>query len=112
MVTLDWDIFELESGLISDVIKSGSGYYERESRFVMLPKNKIYEDGYGFYMSAKLAGKNSLSIPDDFKVELQMSPETREPGKRYKRYKLTGKEIKEAVFLPYQQAQEAREMER
>lgn len=112
MLALSWDSFELENELSSEIIKSGSGYYERESRFITLPKNTIYEDGYGFYVSAKLAGKTSISIPDDLKVDLQVSPEARVPGKRYKRYKLTGKEIKEAVFFPYQQAQAEREKER
>ena len=107
-----WHTFELDSKLISGVLTSGTGYYQRERKFITLPKNERYDEGYGFYISACLAGKISISIPDDLKLEIQMSPEERVPGKRYKRYRLNGKEIKESVFFPYQQEQAEREKER
>lgn len=99
-----WHDFEIDKELIGEVKGSGSMY---ESRFITLPENEVYESGYGFFMGVKLVSSwnGTISIPDGYKMELQMSPELREPGKRYKRYKLTGQEIKETVFFPYQKKQ-------
>lgn len=112
-----WDSFDLKKDLIGEPLKSGDGFYQRESRFITLPENDVYESGYGFYMSSKLVNdrEGHISLPDDYKIDLQMSPAAREQGKRYKRFKLTGREIKEAVFFPdakrREEAEEAKRKE-
>lgn len=98
---MSWDAFEISEALIGEAIKSGEGYYARERQFITLPENTVYEAGYGFYMSARLVGDGRIRLPDDYHVELQMEPSARAPGRRYKRYKLTGRDIKESVLLPY-----------
>lgn len=105
-----WYGYKLDQNLISEPIKSGSGPFERESVFVTLPENDTYPEGYGFFLSFKLLSwGNTISIPDDLKVNLQMSPSRRVPGRRYKRYKLIGQQLVETVLEPHRQSVEAQE---
>lgn len=104
-----WDTFRLKKDLVGEKIDNGM----YASRFITLPANDTYESGYGFLISDKLVdiedGVYVIALPDDYNVQLQMSPTEREPGKRYKRYKLTGTEIKDAVFFPYAAVRAAEE---
>lgn len=107
---MGWDYFEIGKDLVGEPVKSGEGFYAHERQFITLPANEAYVAGYGFYISSRLAGDDYIRLPDDYNVVLQMSPGAREPGKRYKRYKLTGREIKDSVFLPYRLKRDEEEM--
>ena len=93
-----WSDIRVGKKLIGEPVERSVGY---EYCFVTLPKNNLYDKGYGFFISAKLVMTDCFSLPDDYKVELQMNPSLREDKKRYKRYKLTGAELKETVLEPY-----------
>ena len=95
---MSWDDYRLGKEYIGETIDQGFGYSQN---FITLPENHVYDSGYGFFISSKLASEEEISLPDDYKVELIMNPELREEGKRYKRYKISGLELKEQVLEPY-----------
>ena len=95
---MSWDDYRLGKEYIGETIDKGFGYSQN---FITLPENQVYDSGYGFFISSKLASEEEISLPDDYKVELIMNPELREEGKRYKRYKISGLELKEQVLEPY-----------
>lgn len=96
----------LEKSLIGEEETTGLEYYIRKRRFITLPENDIYGKDYGFYISGELTDVYEMAgyirLPDDYKVELQKNPAKRTKGERNKRYKLTGKELKETVLFPYE----------
>lgn len=111
---MSWDEFYIDKSLVGERVESGRDYRGNPlyvSHFILLPPNNVYATGYGFYLSAKLVDEEDghIKLSDDYKVELQMSPSAREPDKRYKRYKLSGAEIKEQVFTPFAEIEAQRE---
>lgn len=95
---MSWDDYRLGKEYIGETIDKGFGYSQN---FITLPENQVYDSGYGFFISSKLASEEEISLPDDYKVELIMNTELREEGKRYKRYKISGLELKEQVLETY-----------
>lgn len=95
---MSWDDYRLGKEYIGETIDKGFGYSQN---FITLPENQVYDSGYGFFISSKRASEEEISLPDDYKVELIMNPELREEGNRYKRYKISGLELKEQVLEPY-----------
>lgn len=102
-----WKEISVDSELIGEKITKGSGYYEKEYRYIKIPTGYGY-DGYVFLLAESIVGHiaelNSwwFSVCDDMKIELFYDPELREAGKRYKRYKITGYELVENIFKEYE----------
>jgi len=102
-----WREINIDSEFIGEKITKSSGYYEKEYRYIKIPTGYGY-DGYVFLLAESIVGHLSelnlwwFSICDDMKIELFYDPELREPGKRYKRYKITGHELVETVFEAYE----------
>lgn len=100
-----WKNIKIEDKLIGQPIENNLGLVYC---FITLPENDLYENGYGFFISNKLMCEDSILISDDFKVELQMNPVLRDAKKRYKRFKLFGKELMETILLPHMAKLEAK----
>lgn len=93
-----WNDIQLDKKLFGDPVENNWGY---SYTFITLPDNDTYDEGYGFSISSKLVGTSTFSLPNDYKIELQKAPALRQPRKRYKRYKMTGLELKETVLKNY-----------
>lgn len=100
-----WKNIRIEDNLIGKPIENDFGMARH---FITLPKNALYENGYGFFISDRLVTEDGILISDDFNVELQMNPSLREGNKRYKRFKLLGEELIESVLFPHMVEMEAR----
>lgn len=105
-----WKNIKVEKKLISEPIENGLGWVHY---FITLPKNDLYGQGYGFFISDRLVTDDGIVISDDFNVELQMNPSLRDKNKRYKRFKVSGGELMETILLPHMANLEAKmEVER
>lgn len=93
-----WNDIRLDKKLIGKPVENDWGY---SYTFITLPKNNTYDDDYGFFISSKLVYSTVFSLPNDYKIELQKNPDLRVSGRRYKRYKLSGLELKNTVFKNY-----------
>lgn len=104
-----WKDIELNSDLIGDTITKGSDTWEKEYTYIKIPEGYGY-DNYCFLLSSKCVhiSENEklylsyFSICHDMKIELIISPEFKENGKRYKRYKLSGRELFNTIFKDYE----------
>lgn len=102
-----WKDIVINNELIGEKITKGSGYFEKEYRYIKVPTGYGY-DGYVFLLSEKLVNQSSdnnswwFSICNDMKIELFYDPELREEGKRYNRHKMTGYDIVEKIFKQYE----------
>lgn len=102
-----WKDIEIPIDLTGDNVTKGSGTWEKEYTYIKVPHGYGY-DGYCFLLSSTCVhygtGKDSwwFSICHDMKIELIYDPELRESGKRYKRYKLTGRELFNNIFKDYE----------
>jgi len=103
----NWETVILEPALKGEMFTSGSGYYEKEYVYIKIPVSEKY-DNYCFAISAKLVDDVSqpellyINLCMEAEYVLQKAPEHREDGKRYKRYKMTGKELYETVLEAYE----------
>ena len=105
---MQFDTYHIGKKYFGEIEDCGFGH----SRcFVTLPPNPHYAEGYGFYIGSSLITEGYISLPDDYKIELLMTPELREPGKRYKRYRMTGKELASQIFDPYMDSVLKKQME-
>jgi hypothetical protein len=102
-----WKDISIPNNLIGETIKKGSGIFEKEYTYINIPPGYGY-DNYCFLLSSSIVHESSngkehwFSICHDMKIELFYSPDAREEGKRYKRYKLTGYELFENIFDSYE----------
>lgn len=102
-----WKDICVSEDLIGDTITKGSGMWEKEYRYIKVPDGYGY-DNYVFLLSEKLVEPSSdnktwyFTVCDDMKIELFYSPNAREEGKRYSRYKMTGQELIERIFEEYE----------
>ena len=93
-----WHNIKFNKKLIGDPVANDFG---RAYCFVSLPKNNSFPEGYGFLISDTLITEEGILLSDDYNVELKMNPTLREGNKRYKRFKLDGKELMETILFPY-----------
>lgn len=105
---MGWKDIELEYDLIGEQFTKGSGMWEKNYRYISIPNGYGY-DNYVFMLSEKLIclepDSNNLSyfsVCDDMNFELLYNPSLRETGKKYKRYKLSAKELYKKIFEPYE----------
>lgn len=103
-----WKDIMVSGSLIGDTVKKGKDIWEKEYRFIKIPSGYGY-DGYCFVLSEKLVHSPVLkkdnwwfSICHDMNIELIYLPELREDGKRYKRFKLSGRELVNEIFGEYE----------
>ena len=105
-----WKEIRVLGDLIGETITKGTGIYEKEYRYICAPPGSTYE-GYVFFLAESLVNLRgergnlrwSFTICHDMKIELFYSPELREEGKRYKRYKMSGHELYETVFREHEE---------
>ena len=102
-----WKDIVVSADLIGEKITKGSGYFEKEYRYIKVPANYGY-DNYVFFLSEKLVNQSSdnnswwFSICNDMKIELFYDPLLRKDGKRYVRHKMTGHDLVENIFKHYE----------
>lgn len=96
----EWKSFEIPAKLVGEKRISQSAYVTTYQTEILLPKKSEYS-GYHFWYPSKLVSGNfsmaNIIYNDTFTFTLVKKD--REPGKRYKRYKLTAKELA-AVYEP------------
>lgn len=98
-----WQLVSLNPALKGETFTSGSGYYEKEYIYINIPTSDKY-DHYCFAISTKLVDAESspdflyINLCLDAEYTLQKALEYRGEGKRYKRYKMCGKELYEAIL--------------
>lgn len=98
-----WENVILPPVLMGETFTSGGGYYEKEYVYIKIPYSEKY-DHYCFAISSKLVDATSepellyINLCMDAEYVLQKDAEYREEGKRYKRYKMTGKELYDTVL--------------
>jgi len=90
-----WINFEIPTKLVGETTESGNEYVKTYRTEILLPKGSRYE-GYSFQHPTKLVsdrgnGLTEVTYNDSFMFLLVKKD--REPGKKYKRYKLTPSEI-------------------
>ena len=90
----EWKSFEIPAKLVGEERISQSAYVTTYQTEILLPKKSEYS-GYHFWHPSKLVSGNfsmaKIIYNDTFTFTLVKKD--REPGKRYKRYKLTAKEL-------------------
>lgn len=103
-----WKDITVPRKLIGETFTRGSGTWQKEYTYIFIPKGYGY-DNYCFLLADSLVHLYSgnsdeywFSICHDMKIELFYSPEHREEGKKYKRYKLTGYQLFEEIFDEYE----------
>lgn len=102
-----WKDIKVSCSLIGDSIKKGSGGWEKEYTYIKIPHGYGY-DNYCFLLSSACVHYSAsedywwFSVCHDMKIELIYDVELREQGKRYKRYKLSGRELFNTVFKDYE----------
>lgn len=96
-----WKDISISEELIGETIEKGKDMWKKEYTYIMLPKGYGY-DGYCFLLSDNCVHDGYISINSDMKIELFYAPDKREEDKKYKRYKLTGKELFDKVFKDYE----------
>lgn len=106
-----WKDISISEELIGETIEKGKDMWKKEYTYIMLPKGYGY-DGYCFLLSDNCVHDGYISINSDMKIELFYAPDKREEDKKYKRYKLTGKELFDKVFKDYEVNYERKYAER
>lgn len=88
-----------EDYYLGNLIGITEGYDPYLKNFILLPPNDKYTSGYGFYVSNNLVSQvnTHVSLCDDFNIVLIMGNDFREKGKRYTRYKIEIREIKDIL---------------
>ena len=101
------DIF-LDKKYIGETISKGTSYLVKNYTYIHIPDERYIN--YTFLLSTRCIHEATsrkdafmLSIADDMNIELFYHPDFREPGIRYKRYKMTGKELVEDILAPYEE---------
>lgn len=96
----EWKSFEIPGSLVGERRESKSAYVTTYQTEILLPKASEYA-GYSFWHPSKLVGGTfsvaKITYTDEFSFVLVKKE--REPGKRYKRYKLTASELIQ-VYAP------------
>lgn len=105
-----WRSFNVPDSLIGEKHASESTYVTTYQTEVLLPKDSPYE-GYCFLhpsklISEKAGGFTSITFNPDFTFTL--IKKDREPGKRYKRYKLTANEIVQVYEEEFKRGEQLR----
>lgn len=100
-----WKDVRIPSSLVGDCVTKGTGRWEKDYTYIKIPQGFGY-DGYCFLLSSACVHLGSdywwFSICHDMRIELIYDVELREDGKRYKRYKLSGRELYDTVFKEYE----------
>ena len=98
----EWITIRLDDeDLIGKTIEKGSGWYKKEYVYIKIPKGYGY-DNYCFLLSKKCIVDNYIDIAENMNIELIYDNDFREAGKRYARYKFSGKELQEKIFELYE----------
>lgn len=102
-----WHNIFLDKKYIGETISKGTSYLVKDYTYIHIPDERYIN--YTFLLSTRCISEATtrkdafmLSIADDMNIELFYHPDFRESGTRYKRYKMTGKELVEDILAPYE----------
>ena len=96
----EWIHLEIPAKMVGETIESGNGYIQTYRTEILLPKNSQYA-GYCFQHPSKLVscGHEFAKLTYNETFSFTLVKKDREPGKRYKRFKLTAAEIVD-IYAP------------
>ena len=111
---MDWIKAEIDKSLLIAEVTRGKGIFEKSYFVVKVPDGYGY-DGYCFQHSKSLVERGEhcyITFHREMKMELFLSEEKREEGKRYKRFKMDGQMLFDSVFSQYECAFKAERISR
>ena len=111
---MGWESIDIPRSLIGENLVSGNGYRNVSRTQVFLPPTSQYA-GYMFLHPTKLVsletGRRVGRITYSEKFKFELIKRDREPGRKYKRYRLDVEEFL-AIYRPLEEAMKARERRR